>query len=102
MKRFTTASRINRSLNKDTALASHCHPDRMSVPEYLSAFWQCCLKIIPKVGPFKAVAFNIPSTQTEDMYLKSLDATIATLRSKSLHRFERSRVVCAQLASARY
>lgn len=37
-------------------------------------------RIIPKVGPFKAVAFKTPSTQTEDMYLKSLDAAIATYK----------------------
>lgn len=34
------------------------------------------LKIVPKVGPFKAVAFNIPSTQTEDMYIKSVNKTV--------------------------
>ena len=34
-------------------------------------------RLVPKVGPFKAIAFKAPSTQTEDMYLKSLDATLA-------------------------
>jgi hypothetical protein len=34
------------------------------------------LKIVPKVGPFKAVAFKIPSTQTEDMYIKSINKTV--------------------------
>jgi hypothetical protein len=34
------------------------------------------LKIVPKVGPFKAVAFKIPSTQTEDMYIKSINQTV--------------------------
>src|SRR5579863_5627922 len=34
------------------------------------------LKIVPKVGPFKAVAFKIPTTQTEDMYVKSIDQTV--------------------------
>jgi hypothetical protein len=34
------------------------------------------LKIIPKVGPFKAVAFKIPTTQTEDMYIKSINMTV--------------------------
>src|SRR6185312_1663499 len=29
-------------------------------------------KLVPKVGPFKAVAFQTPSTQTEDLYVKSL------------------------------
>lgn len=34
------------------------------------------LKLIPKIGPFKAVNFKIPTKQTEDMYIKSVDATI--------------------------
>ena len=35
-----------------------------------------CLKVVPKVGPFKAVAFKIPTTQTEDMYIKSINKTV--------------------------
>jgi hypothetical protein len=34
------------------------------------------LKIVPKVGPFKALAFKIPTTQTEDLYIKSINATV--------------------------
>src|SRR5690242_16576014 len=34
------------------------------------------LKIIPKVGPFRAVSFKIPTPQTEDMYIKSVDDTV--------------------------
>lgn len=34
------------------------------------------LRIIPKVGPFSALRFKIPSTQTEDMYFKSVDRTV--------------------------
>jgi len=34
------------------------------------------LRLIPKVGPFKAVNFKIPTKQTEDMYIKSVDATV--------------------------
>jgi len=34
------------------------------------------LKMVPKVGPFKAVAFEIPTTQTEDLYIKSMDKTL--------------------------
>src|SRR6266566_8591940 len=34
------------------------------------------LKLVPKVGPFRALAFKIPTTQTEDMYIKSVDLTI--------------------------
>jgi hypothetical protein len=34
------------------------------------------LRIVPKVGPFKAVDFKIPTTQTEDMYIKSVNLTV--------------------------
>jgi hypothetical protein len=34
------------------------------------------LKIIPKVGPFKAVNFKIPTQQTEDLYIKSVNLTV--------------------------
>src|SRR6058998_2917978 len=34
------------------------------------------LKIVPKVGPFRGVSFKIPTTQTEDMYIKSVDDTV--------------------------
>jgi len=34
------------------------------------------LKIVPKVGPLKAVAFQIPTTQTEDLYIKSINKTV--------------------------
>ena len=34
------------------------------------------LKVVPKVGPFKAVDFKIPTQQTEDIYIKSINATI--------------------------
>ena len=32
--------------------------------------------MIPKVGPFKAVNFKIPTQQTEDMYVKSVNDTV--------------------------
>jgi hypothetical protein len=34
------------------------------------------LRVIPKVGPFNALAFKIPTTKTEDMYVKSINATV--------------------------
>jgi hypothetical protein len=34
------------------------------------------LRIIPKVGPATALDFKVPDAQTEDMYIKSVDATI--------------------------
>jgi hypothetical protein len=34
------------------------------------------LNIIPKFGPFRAVKFKIPTQQTEDMYIKSVNQTV--------------------------
>ena len=34
------------------------------------------LKIIPKVGPFRALDFKIPTPQAEDMYIKSVNQTV--------------------------
>ncbi len=35
---------------------------------------------MPKIGPFKALAFNNPTTQTEDMYFKSINTTVDKYR----------------------
>jgi len=37
-------------------------------------------KIIPKVGPFKAIAFKMPSPETETLYLKSVNSTVDQYR----------------------
>jgi hypothetical protein len=34
------------------------------------------LRLIPKKGPFSALAFKIPTQQTEDMYIRSVDLTV--------------------------
>ena len=34
------------------------------------------LRFIPKIGPFKAMAFNNPTAQTEDLYFKSINITV--------------------------
>jgi hypothetical protein len=34
------------------------------------------LKIMPKFGPFRAAKFKIPTQQTEDMYIKSVNETV--------------------------
>ncbi len=34
------------------------------------------LRLVPKVGPFKAVDFKIPTQQTEDLYIASVDHTL--------------------------
>lgn len=38
------------------------------------------LRIIPKVGPASALDFKVPTTQTEDLYIKSVDRTIDEYR----------------------
>jgi hypothetical protein len=35
---------------------------------------------MPKIGPFKALAFNNPTAQTEDMYFKSINTTVDQYR----------------------
>ncbi len=39
------------------------------------------LKLVPKVGPFKAVDFKIPTHKTEDLYIASVDRTVENYRS---------------------
>jgi hypothetical protein len=34
------------------------------------------LKLVPKVGPFKALDFKIPTQKTEDLYIASVDRTV--------------------------
>jgi hypothetical protein len=38
-------------------------------------------KLIPKVGPFKAVAFKMPTPETETLYLKSVNSTVELYRA---------------------
>jgi hypothetical protein len=42
------------------------------------------LRIVPKVGPFRALGFKIPSTQTEGMYIKSVDRTVEDYKNELL------------------
>ena len=42
------------------------------------------LKFMPKVGPFKALDFKIPTQQTEDLYIASVDRTVENY-TKLLH-----------------
>jgi len=39
------------------------------------------LRYIPKVGPFKAMGFNNPTAQTEEMYFKSINTTVDDYRA---------------------
>ena len=38
------------------------------------------LRYIPKIGPLKGMAFNNPTAKTEDLYIKSIDATVDQYR----------------------
>ena len=39
------------------------------------------LRYMPKVGPFKGMGFDNPTAQTEDLYIKSINATVDYYRS---------------------
>jgi hypothetical protein len=39
------------------------------------------LRYMPKIGPFKGLAFNNPTPQTEDLYIKSINATVDQYRA---------------------
>ncbi len=39
------------------------------------------LRYMPKVGPFKGLAFNHPTPQTEDLYIKSINTTVDQYRA---------------------
>ncbi|MCU1311887.1 MAG: hypothetical protein JWO20_3012 [Candidatus Angelobacter sp.] len=37
-------------------------------------------RLVPKVGPFKAIAFKVPNPDTENLYLKSVNTTVDQYR----------------------
>ena len=39
------------------------------------------LRFMPKVGPFKGLAFKSPTPQTEDLYIKSINSTVDQYRA---------------------
>ena len=49
-------------------------------PGFGARFLAFLFHLIPKFGPFRAVDFVLPNPQTEDMYLKSMDVTLANYR----------------------
>jgi zinc dependent phospholipase C len=50
-------------------------------PDFGTRFWSVVLRYMPKIGPFKALAFNNPTAQTEDMYFKSINTTVDQYRA---------------------
>jgi hypothetical protein len=49
-------------------------------PKFSTRFWSVALRYMPKVGPFKALAFNNPTPKTEDLYFKSINTTVDQYR----------------------
>jgi hypothetical protein len=47
------------------------------------------LRYMPRVGPFKGLAFNNPTPQTEDLYFKSINTTVDQYRAVSRRSAER-------------
>lgn len=39
------------------------------------------LRFVPKIGPFKAMAFNTPTPRTEDLYFKSINETVSQYKA---------------------
>ncbi len=49
-------------------------------PDFGTRVWSVLLRYMPKIGPFKALAFNNPTPRTEDMYFKSINTTVDQYR----------------------
>ncbi len=47
---------------------------------FKTRFFAVLLRYMPKIGPFKALAFNNPTPHTEDMYFKSINTTVDQYR----------------------
>ena len=45
-------------------------------PAFRTRVLAIALRYMPKIGPFKALAFNNPTAQTEDLYFKSINSTV--------------------------
>jgi len=46
-------------------------------PGCFARFLAFLLRIVPKFGPFKALAYKTPTPQTEDLYFRSMDKVVA-------------------------
>jgi hypothetical protein len=49
-------------------------------PDFGTRVLSVLLRYMPKIGPFKALAFNNPTPQTEDLYFKSINTTVDQYR----------------------
>ena len=49
-------------------------------PDFGTRVLSVLLRFIPKVGPFKGMGFDNPTSQTENLYIKSINATVDQYR----------------------
>jgi hypothetical protein len=54
--------------------------DRYRSPGARTKFWGFVIRILPKVGPLKALAFKAPTPQTESMFEASFNRTLGEYR----------------------
>ena len=57
-------------------------------PGFGTKFLALILKLFPKKGPFRGLDFKVPTTQEEDLFIKSIDDTVESYR-KLLHDVEK-------------
>jgi hypothetical protein len=50
-------------------------------PDFGTRVLSALLRFIPKIGPFKGMGFDNPTPQTEDLYIKSINATVDRYRA---------------------
>src|SRR5438270_4221661 len=50
-------------------------------PAFGTRLMAVLLRFVPKVGPFRALAFNNPTPQTEDLYFKSINNSVDQYRA---------------------
>ena len=63
-------------------------------PDFGTRFWSAVLRFMPKIGPFKALAFNNPTARTEDLYFKSINTTVDQYRIYLKQVASRTRSSC--------
>jgi hypothetical protein len=50
-------------------------------PGFGAHLYAILFRLVPKVGPFKAMAFKMPSPETETLYLKSVNASLVQYKA---------------------
>ena len=63
-------------------------------PDFGTRVLSVLLRYIPKIGPFKGMGFDNPTPQTEDLYIKSINATTDQYRALSRRRCAQARWSC--------